>query len=109
NPVDEVAEDGHQLIIHPRLEIAPCKLAIRCLRQDGCQHVAQLILLIGTLREVLMKPYRMIARSRQLMTLQVEKFIGRYILGQYIIAMCMQNAWERNAMENDIIFADEMD
>ena len=57
-----------------------------------------------------MKPYSPVARSGYLVTLKIEEFVSRHIVRQLVIvAVSHQHRREYNAVEHDIILADEVD
>src|SRR5690606_13834630 len=101
-------QDGHQFIVYPRLEILPGKLAVRGFGQNRSQHVTQFVLLTGKVFEVLVQPHRVIAGCRQLVPFQVEKFIGRHVIRQDVLAVRMQYTGECDTLEYNIILDDKM-
>ena len=56
-PVDEIAENGHELTVVACLEILPREIVVLGLRSIGCEHITKHILLTRKLLEILVKPY----------------------------------------------------
>ena len=106
--VDEVAEHGHQLVVVARLEILPREIVVLGFRRIGAQHVAQHVFLARKLFEVFVQPHRPVPRRRDLFSLQIQELVGRHVLRQDITAVRAQHRREHDAVENDVVLADEM-
>ena len=107
--VDEVAIDGHQLVVIPCLEVLPREVVVLRLRGIGRQHVAQDVLLAGEILKIFVQPDGPVARSRYLVALQVEELVGGYIVRQDVATLGLQHGGEDDAVEDDVILADEVD
>ena len=55
-----------------------------------------------------MQPHGPILRGRNLVTLQVQELVGGYVLGEDIVAVSLQHRGEYDAVEDDVILADEV-
>jgi len=55
-----------------------------------------------------MQPDSPVARSGNLVSLQIQEFVSRHIVRHKIRAFGFQHAWENDAMENNVVLADEM-
>ena len=106
--VDEISQHSDQLVVVAGLEILPCKVVILGFGGIGTQHIAQYILLSGELLQVFMQPHRPVARGRNLIALEVQELVGRHVLRQYIPPVRLEHRGEDDAVEHDIILADEM-
>ena len=82
--VHEVAINGHQFIVVARLEIGPSEIVVLRFRRIGGEHVAQHVLFTGEIHEIFMEPHRPVARSGDLVVLEIEKFVGRHVVGKDI-------------------------
>ena len=78
-PIDEVAEHGNELVVVAGLEILPGEVVVLGLGSVGAEHVTQHILLAGELVEILVQPDGPVARSGNLVALEVEKLVGRHV------------------------------
>ena len=107
--VHEIAQNRNQLIVVAGLEILPCEVVVLGLGSVGCQRVAQCVLLAGEVPEVFVKPYGPVARGRYLVILQIEELVGGYVVGQIVGAVGHQHRGEHDAVEHDVVLADEMD
>ena len=107
--VDEVAVNSHQLTVIPGLKILPGKIVVFGFGSIGCQYIPQHILFAFEVTQIFMQPYGPIPGSRNLVSFQIQKLIGRHIIGQYITTFCFQHRRENNTMEYNIIFPDKMD
>ena len=107
--VHKVAQNGHQLIVVASLEIAPGEIVVFGLGGIGCEHIAQHILLAGELGQIFMQPHRPVAAGGDFVTLQIQELIGRHILGQLIPAVGHEHGREDEAVEHDVVLADEVD
>ena len=74
-PVDEIAQDGHQLAVVSLLEILPGEVVILCLGSVGAKHVAKRVLLAGELIDIFIEPDRPVAGGRDFVALKVEELI----------------------------------
>ena len=106
--VHEVAENRYQLIVVASLEIAPREVVILGFGSIGSEHIAQHILLAGEIHKILMQPHRPVARGGNLVALKVEEFVGRHVVGHDIFAVCLHHSGENEAVEHDIVLADEV-
>ena len=59
--------------------------------------------------QILMEPDGPVARRGDLVVLQVEELVGRHVVGQDIASMGFEHGGEDEAVEDDIILADEVD
>ena len=84
NTVGKIAQNPHQLRIHTGLIILPCKLTVLGLRRNRREHIAQLVLPIWHLLQILIQPNRPISTCRYFLSLQIQKLIGRHLLRQHI-------------------------
>ena len=80
SPVHEVAEYGHELAVVARLEILPAEIIVLGLRGIGSEDIPHHILLARELVEEFVSPYRPVAGSGNLVSLEVEELIGRDIV-----------------------------
>ena len=106
--VHKIAQNGHQLIIHPRLVVEPGKIAVLTFRCDGRQHIPQFILSAGQIHQIFMQPNRVISRCADFLSFQIEEFVGRHLCGKHIGSMLCKNHRKNNGMKNDVILADEV-
>ena len=82
--VHEVAVNGHQFIVVARLKISPSEIVVLRFRCIGGEHVAQHVLLAGEIHEIFVEPHRPVARSGDFVVLEIEKFVGRHVVGKDI-------------------------
>ena len=76
--------------------------------QDGGQRIAQLILAAGPAFDVLMQPNGPVTAGAELAAFQVEELVGGHVLRQDETAVHLQQDGEDDAMEHDVVLADEM-
>ena len=107
--VDKVAVDSHKLIVIARLKIGPSKVIILGLRRIRGQHIAQDILFAREIHKVLVEPYSPVARGRDLVALEVEELVRRYIIWNNIATLSLEHCREDNAVEDDIVFTNKVD
>ena len=107
--IHEVAINSHQLVVDAILEIFPSEVVILGLRGIGCQHIAQHILLARHVNQILVQPDSPVARGRDLVVLQVQELVGRYVVRHDILAMSLHHDGEDDAVEHDVVLSDEMD
>ena len=88
-PVDEIAQNGHQFVVVTVLKVLPGKVIVLAFRGVGAEHITQYILFSREIFQVLMEPYRPVPGGGNLIILQVQKFIGRNIVGQDERALCL--------------------
>ena len=81
--VHEVSENGHKLAVVAGLKVTPCEVVVLCFGSVGCEHVTQHILLSGEVHEILVKPHRPVARSRNLVAFEVQELIGGTLSGSW--------------------------
>ena len=106
--VHEVAVDGHQLVVVARLEVGPREVVVLRFGGIGREHVAQHVLFAGEVHEIFVEPHGPVARSGDLVVFEVEKFVRRHVVGEDIRAFCLEHGGENDAVEDDIVFADEV-
>ena len=106
--VDEVAQHGDQLRIVALLKVGPGEVVVFGLRHRGGEHVAQHVLLAGEVRQVFVQPHGPVARGRQLLTLEVQEFVGRNLVGQNVPAVLHQNGRKNHAVKDDVVLADKV-
>ncbi len=68
------------------LIVFPGEVGVFGFGADGGQYIAQLVAAVGQLFEVFVQPHGVVARGGELLALQVEELISRYVVGHYIIA-----------------------
>lgn len=107
--IDEVAIDSHQLVVVTSLKVLPREVVILGLGSIGGEHVAQHILLAGELLKVLVEPYGPVVGGGNLVILKVEEFVGGHIVGQDETALGLQHGGEYDAVEHDVVLANEVD
>ena len=107
-PVDEVAENGDQLRVVALLEVLPRKVVVLGLGSVGAQHVAEHVLLALELLDEFVDPYGPAAGGRDLVAFQVQELVGGDIVRQDIVAIGLQHGRKDDAMEHDVVLADEM-
>ena len=107
--VHKVAIHGHQLVVVAGLEILPGKVVIFGLGRVGREHIAQHVLFTREVLQVFVQPYSPVARGRNLVTLQVEELVRGYVVGHDVVAMGLHHDGEDEAMEYDVVLADEVD
>jgi hypothetical protein len=66
-------------------------------------------LFIREIHEILVEPYRPVARGRDLVAFEVEELVGRYVVRYDIAALCLEHGREDDTMEYDVVLADEVD
>ncbi len=79
--VSQVAPGGDQFVIVAVIELVPVPIRIARFRHDHGQVVAQRIRVVTG--EEIQAPNRPIAAAGDLLSFQVEEFIGRYVVGQH--------------------------
>lgn len=107
--IDEVAIDSHQLRVVALLEVLPREVVVLRLGGIGREHIAQHILLAREIDQILMEPDGPVARRGDLVVLQVEKLVGGHVVGQDIASVGLEHGGEDEAVEDDIVLADEVD
>ena len=55
-----------------------------------------------------MEPYGPVARGRDLIVLQVQELVGRHVVRHDILAMGLHHHREDDAVEHDVVLADEV-
>ena len=106
--VDEVAVDGNELIVVAGLEVAPCEVVVLCLGGVGREHIAQDVLLAGQFFKILVEPDGPVARCRDFLVLQVQKLVGRDVVGQDVAALGAEHGREDDAVEHDVVLSDKV-
>src|SRR5574344_149593 len=105
----KVAEYRHKLAVVAGLEIFPAEIIVLCLRSVRCEHIPQHILLAGEIIQVLVSPDSPVPGSGDLVTLEIEEFICRDILGKDIaVAVCLKHGREHDTMKYYVVLAYEM-
>ena len=107
--VYEVAVDGHQFVVVARLEVSPGEVVVLRFGRVGGEDVAEHILLAREVVQVFVEPHGPVAAGRNLVVLQVEEFVGRHVVGQDVAAFGLEHGGEHDAVEHDVVLADEMD
>ena len=106
--VHEITIHSHQLVVIAILEILPGEVVVLGLRSVGSQHIAQHILFARHIHQILMQPYCPVARGRDLVVLEVQELVGRHVVRHDILAVGLHHHREDNAVEHDIVLADEV-
>ena len=106
--VDEVAEDGHQLVVVAGLEVFPRKVVVLRLGRVGGKHIAEHILLARQIVEILVEPYGTVLRRRDLVALEVQELVSRHIVRQDERPFSAEHGREDDAVEDDVVLADEV-
>ena len=106
--VDEVAEDGHQLVVVAGLEVFPRKVVVLRLGRVGGKHIAEHILLARQIVEVFVEPYSTVLRRRDLVALEVQELVSRHIVRQDERPFGAEHGREDDAVEDDVVLADEV-
>ena len=107
--VHEISEYGHELAVVACLEIFPWEVIVLGFRCIGGQHITENILFSRELLQIFMRPHGPVARGRDFVPLQIEELVGRNILRKYItVTICLEHGREDDAMEDDVVLADEM-
>ena len=106
--VHKITENSQQFVVIFCLEICPGEIRIFGFRCDGCQCITQNILFSREIFNVFVCPNCPIAGSGNFVAFEIQKLVGRNIRGYNITAMGFQHARENDAVENDVVFADEM-
>ena len=107
--VHKVTQNSHQFIVVAGLEVLPGEVVILGLGSIGGEHIAQHVLLAGEILEVFMQPHGPVARGGNLVVFEVEELVGGHIVGHHIVAVGFHHRREDDAVEHDIILADEVD
>ena len=82
--VHKVAVHSHQFVVVASLEVLPRKVVILRFGRIRCKHIAQHVLFAGQVLQVLIEPYRPVARGRNLVVLKIKELVGRHIVGQNV-------------------------
>ena len=90
------------------LEILPCKVIVFRFRSVSRQDIAQNILFSGEITQIFVQPYCPVAGSGNLVAFQIQELVARHIVRQDIAAFRLQHGREYDAMEYDVVLADEM-
>ena len=56
-----------------------------------------------------MQPYSPVPRRGNLVAFEVKELVGGHIVGQYVRPLSLQYRREHNAVEHDVVLADEVD
>ena len=107
--VDEVAEDGDEFGVVLELEVLPGEVVVLGFGGVGAEGVAEDVLLAGELLQVLVEPYGPVAGGGDFVALEVEEFVGGHVGGQDVGAVGMEHGGEDDAVEDDVVLADEVD
>ena len=106
--VHEVAVNSHQFVVVAVLEVLPCEVVVLGLRSVGREDIAQHVLFARQLLQIFVKPYCPVARCAYLVVLKVEEFVCRHVVGQDVVAVSLQHYREHDAVEHDVVLADEV-
>ena len=106
--VDEVAEDGNQLVVVAGLEVFPGKVIVLRLGRVGGKHIAEHILLARQIVEILVEPYGTVLRRRDLVALEVQELVSRHIVRQDERPFGTEHSRKDDAVEDDVVLADEV-
>ena len=106
--VHEVAVDGHEFGVVALLEIAPHEVVVFRFRGIGGQYIAQNVLFSGEIHEILVQPDGPVARGRDFIVFEVQKLVGRHVVGHNVTAVGLHHHGEDDAVEHDVVLADEM-
>ncbi|CAI8254850.1 MAG: Uncharacterised protein [Flavobacteriia bacterium] len=108
DPIQEISKNGHQFAVVALLKILPGKVVVFGLRRRCTKHITQHILLSGEIFEVFVQPDRPIAGGADLLAFEVQELVGRNRFGQVVRSMRHEHGRKDNAMENDVVLANEM-
>ena len=106
--VDKVAQNGHKLGIVLQLEILPCEIVVLGFGGIAAQCVPEYILLAGEFFQIFVQPHSPVAGGADFVALKVEELVGWNIGGEDVAAVGMEHGGEDDAVEDDIVFANEM-
>ena len=107
--VYEISVYGNQLVIVAGLEIFPSKVVVFGFRGVSRKHIPQHVLFAFKIPQIFVQPYRPIPRSGYFIALQVQELVCRHVVGQDIRPFRFKHGWKYYAVENDVVFANEMD
>ena len=107
--VHEVAVDGHKFVVVARLEVSPSEVVVLRFGGVGGEDIAHHVLFAGELLQIFVEPHRPVARGRDFVVLQVEKLVARHVVGQDEGAFGFEHGGEHDAVEHDVVLADEVD
>ena len=107
--VHEVSIDRHEFIVVACLEVLPSEVVVLCLRCVGSEDVAQDVLFSGEFSEIFVKPDGVVAGGGNLVVFKIQKLIGGHVVGQDVGAFRFEHGGEDDAVEDDVVLADEMD
>ena len=107
--IHEVTINGNQFVVATCLEVCPCEVVVFRLWRIGCEDIAEFVLTIRKFLQILVEPYCIVPGSGNLVSFQIQEFIGWNIVWKDIIAMCLQHRREDDAVEHDVVLSDEMD
>ncbi len=109
--VYEVAQHIRQLAVYAVLEAIPREIGVFRLGQRRSQRIAEHVdaLRILEVVEILVQPYGPVAAGGELLTLQVQKLVGRHVFRQYIIAVGLEHRRKHEAVEDDVVFPYKVD
>ena len=106
--VYEVAKYCHQLVVVASLEVLPCEIVVLGFRSIGSEHIAQHVLLAGEVVEIFVQPHSPIARSGNLVALEVEELVAWHVVGQDERAFSLEHSREHDAVEHYVILANKV-
>ena len=66
------------------------------------------VLLTGQFFQIFVQPDGPVARGKDFIIFEIEKLVGRYILGQDERAFGLEHSREDDVMEDDVVFANKM-
>ena len=84
HPIDKITQNCHQFAVVPGLKIFPGKVVVFRFRSIGGQCIFEHIFLAGKLHQVFVQPNRPVAGGGDFIPFEVEKFVGRDVVGQDI-------------------------
>ena len=106
--IHKVAIDSHQLAVVALLEVLPHEVVVLGFRCIGSKHIAQHILLAREIYQIFVEPHSPVLRGGNLVVLQIQKFVGRHIVGHDVLTMGLHHGREDDAVEHDVVLADEV-
>ena len=56
-----------------------------------------------------MQPDCPVARSGYFVVLEVQKFVGRHVVGQNKAAFCLEHGRKNNTVKHDVVFTNKME
>ena len=106
--VHEVPKNGEQFVVVFRLEIGPSEVGILGFRRDRSQRITQNVLSSREILDIFVCPHGPVPGSGNFVAFEVQKFVGGDVGRQDVVAVRFQHAREDDAVEDDVVFSDEM-